>query len=85
MAEITFQVASVADISSLVAKITFVVAEINIMENLITSQIISNLSVILTAITQNIFFGNDGTNLHKNGSWEFVQLVNIANRYLRFF
>ena len=37
VAEITFKVASVADISLLVAKITFAVFEINIREDVITS------------------------------------------------
>ena len=37
MDEITFKVASVAEISSFVAKITFVVAEIIIKEHVITS------------------------------------------------
>ena len=39
MDEITFKVASVADISLCVAKITFVVAEIIIREHVITSSV----------------------------------------------
>ena len=36
------------------------------------------------AITQYTFFGNSGTNLHKNGTWYIFQLANIANRFLCF-
>ena len=42
MDEITFKVASVADISLFVAKITFVVAEIIIREHVITSSVAKN-------------------------------------------
>ena len=72
VAEITFKVASVADISLFVAMITFAVSEINIKEAVITSLMISTFSVIYIdrAITQYTLFGNGGTNLHKNGTWD---------------
>ena len=50
VAEITFKVASVADIGLLVAEITFVVSEIIIKEDVITSSMISKLCVMLTEL-----------------------------------
>ena len=60
VAEITFKVASEADISLLVAEITFPVSEIIIKKDVIT------ICDIDRAIPQYTFFGNGGTNLHKN-------------------
>ena len=62
--------ASVAYISLLVSKITFAVSEIIIKEAALTSLTINKLSVI--AITQYTFFGNGGTNLHQNGTWDIL-------------
>ena len=50
VAQMTFKVAQVADISLLVVKITFAASEIITKEDVITSQMISKLSVILTEL-----------------------------------
>ena len=65
MDEIIFKVASVADISLFLAKITFVVAEIIIMEHVITSSVakityavakITLKVVVVTSSVANIIF-----------------------------
>ena len=69
MDEITFKVASVADISLFVAKITFVVAEINIREHVITYSVakityvvgeITLKVVVVTSSMAKIIFVVDG-------------------------
>ena len=53
MDEITFKVASVANISLFVAKITFVVAEIIIREHVITSSL-AKLTYVVAKIILNV-------------------------------
>ena len=50
MDEITFEVALVADINLLIAKITFVVADIIIKEHVITSSV-ANITYVVAEIT----------------------------------
>ena len=69
MDEITFKVASVADISLFVAKITFVVAEIITKEHVITSSVAEIiyvlaeiiLKVVVTCSVAKITFAGDET------------------------
>ena len=56
MDEITFKVASVADISLLVVKITFVVAELIIKEQVITSSV-AKITYVVAEITFKVVIG----------------------------
>ena len=86
VAQITFKGASVADISLLVAKITFAMSEIIIKEDVITSQMINKLSVILTELLLNIHFSVLAAQICiKMARGIFFQMVKIANRFLQFF